>query len=105
MLAPELITELRTIAYCSAGKPDNRVAACSSLYKQGCDVDKVRATLYELATDIATPDKVKVRAIDLLDKIDMSQKPKDMTQAEAQAYEQSLLDEYVGNSNTNLRKI
>ena len=105
MLAPELITELRTIAYCTAGKPENRVAACSSLYKQGCDVDKVRATLYGLATDINTPDKVKVRAIDLLDKIDMSQKPKEMTHAEAQAYEQSLLDEYVGNTVTNPRKV
>lgn len=105
MLAPELIDELRVIAYCTAGKPTNRVSACSSLYKQGVDVDKVRSTLYELATDTFTPDKDKVRAIDLLDKIDMSQKPKEMSKAEAADYEQSLLAEYVGNSSTNSRKV
>lgn len=105
MLAPELIKELRTIAYCSVAKPETRCMACTSLYKQGVDIDKVRATLYGLATDSATPDKLKVRAIDLLDKIDMSQKPKEMTAGEAQAYEQLLLEQYVGDSKPDSRKI
>lgn len=105
MLAPELIEELRVIAFCPAAKPVNRVAACNSLYRDGTDVDRVRATLYELATDASTPDAVKVRAIDLLAKIDLSKAPKELADNEIADLEQSLMRQYVGETQSDSRTI
>ena len=100
MLAPELIDELRTIAYCDVAKPKNRVSALAELAKEGTDSSKVRAVLYELATDIQTPDDVKVRAISLLGKLQAKDPPKELSKAEEQALSQSLMEQYVG-INTN----
>lgn len=96
MLAPELIDELRLIAFCDMAKPVNRVAALNSLARNGVDTTKVRDTLYSLATDITTPDSVKVRAIDLLDKLDITSAPTELSPDEATSIEQSLLEKYVG---------
>lgn len=96
MIAPELADELRLIAYCDVAKPVNRVAALASLARNGLDLKRVRETLYSIATDIHTPDNVKVRAIDLIDKLDISTAPKELNADDAKALEQSLLDQYVG---------
>lgn len=101
MLAPELVDELRTIAYCGAAKPKNRVSALNSLIKANEDTVRVRATLYEIATDIHTPDDVKVRAIDLLSKLDTAQAPKELSADEIATAEQSLMEMYVGTTNPN----
>lgn len=101
MLAPELVDELRTIAYCEAAKPKNRVSALNSLIKANEDTVRVRATLYEIATDIHTPDDVKVRAIDLLSKLDTAQAPKELSADEIATAEQSLMEMYVGTTNPN----
>lgn len=95
MLAPELIDELRLIAYFDMAKPVNRVGALASLARNGVDTRRVRDTLYSLATDSITPDSVKVRAIDLLDKLDISTAPKELTTEQAVDLEQSLLEQYV----------
>lgn len=105
MLAPELVDELRTIAYCEVAKPKNRVSALNSLMKNNEDTVKVRATLYEIATDIHTPDDVKVRAIDLLSKLDTAQAPKELSAEEIATAEQSLMEMYVGTTNPNTRTI
>lgn len=96
MIAPELADELRLIAYAPMAKPINRVNALNLLAKNSLDTIKVRDTLYSLATDTSTPDSVKVRAIDLLDKLDISTAPKDLAADEAADLEQSLLEQYVG---------
>lgn len=101
MLAPELVDELRTIAYCDVAKPKNRVSALNSLIKANEDTVRVRATLYEIATDIHTPDDVKVRAIDLLSKLDTAQAPKELSAEEIATAEQSLMEMYVGTTNPN----
>ena len=105
MLAPELVDELRTIAYCEVAKPKNRVSALNSLMKNNEDTVKVRATLYGIATDIHTPDDVKVRAIDLLSKLDTAQAPKELSAEEIATAEQSLMEMYVGTTNPNTRTI
>lgn len=96
MIADELADELRMIAFSGIAKPVNRVAALASLARNGLDTVKVRDTLYALATDINTPDSVKVRAIDLLDKLDITAAPKELAADEAANLEQSLLEQYVG---------
>lgn len=96
MISPELENELKLIAYCDVAKPANRVAALSSLARNGIDLKRVRETLYSIATDISTPDSVKIRAIDLIDKLDISTAPKELEAEDAKALEQSLLDKYVG---------
>lgn len=101
MLAPELIDELRFIAYSKVAKPKNRVAALTELSKESVDSDKVRKTLYELATDIPTPDDVKVRAIALLAKLQMKDPPKDLSADEAASLQQSLMEQYVGINQSN----
>lgn len=101
MLAPELIEELRFIAYCDAGKPKNRVSALAELAKESVDSSRVRKTLFELATDIHTPDDVKVRAISLLGKLQAKDPPKELSAAEEQALSQSLLEQYVGINRNN----
>lgn len=101
MLAPELLEELRTIAYCEVAKPKNRVSALAELAKESVDSSKVRKTLYELATDINTPDDQKVRAISLLGKLQSKDPPKELNDDEAQALEQSLMEKYVGTNRTN----
>lgn len=101
MLAPELIEELRFIAYCDVGKPKNRVSALTELAKESVDSSRVRKTLFELATDIHTPDDVKVRAISLLGKLQAKDPPKELSAAEEQALSQSLLEQYVGINRNN----
>lgn len=101
MLAPELIEELRFIAYCDVGKPKNRVSALAELAKESVDSSRVRKTLFELATDIHTPDDVKVRAISLLGKLQAKDPPKELSAAEEQALSQSLLEQYVGINRNN----
>lgn len=96
MIADELVDELRMIAYCDQAKCQARVAALGSLARNGKDTKKVRATLYSIATDKYTPDTLKVRAIDLIDKLDISTAPQELTAEEAAATEQSLLAQYVG---------
>lgn len=96
MLSNELLNELRMIAYAEQAKPAARVAACASLARNGQDTVKVRSALYSLATDINTPDSIKVRAIDLLDKLEASTAPTELSAEEAAAREKSLLEQYVG---------
>ena len=105
MLAPELLDELRAIAYCGVAKPKNRVSALNSLVKANEDSTRVRATLYEIATDIHTPDDVKVRAIDILSKLDTAQPPKELSADEIATAQQELMEMYVGTPTTNSRKI
>lgn len=95
MIAPELADELRAIAFMPQAKPVVRVSALASLARNGIDIDRVRSTLFEIATAIKTPDSVKVRAIDLLDKLDITAKPKELSQAEAETLTDSLLKQYV----------
>ena len=101
MLASELLEELRTIAYCEVAKPKNRVSALAELAKESVDSSKVRKTLYELATDINTPDDQKVRAISLLSKLQSKDPPRELNDDEAQALQQSLMEQYVGTNRTN----
>ena len=101
MLAPELLEELRTIAYCEVAKPKNRVSALAELAKESVDSSKVRKTLYELATDINTPDDQKVRAISLLGKLQSKDPPRELSADEVQALQQSLTEQYVGTNRTN----
>lgn len=101
MIAPELIEELRLIAFMPRSKPLARVSALSSLAKNGIDLDQVRTTLFSIATAVNTPDSVKVRAIDLLDKLDITAKPKDLSQTEETSMTESLLKQYVGNPESN----
>lgn len=96
MIVNELADELRMIAYSDMAKPANRVAALASLARNGIDPKRVQSTLYSIATDVSTPDSVKVRAIDLLDKYDFSAAPQELAPEEAAKLEQSLLEQYVG---------
>lgn len=96
MLNDDLLNELRMIAFSDIPKPKDRVAACASLARNGADTARVRSTLYSIATDIITPDSVKVRAIDLLDKLEATTAPEELSADEAAAREQSLLEQYVG---------
>lgn len=96
MIADELADELRMIAYSDMAKPVNRVSALASLARNGIDPKRVQSTLYSIATDVSTPDSVKVRAIDLLDKYDFSAAPQELAPEEAAKLEQSLLEQYVG---------
>lgn len=96
MIADELADELRIIAYSDMAKPGNRVAALTSMARNGIDPKKVQSTLHSIATDVSTPDSVKVRAIDLLDKYDFSAAPQELAPEEAAKLEQSLLEQYVG---------
>lgn len=96
MIANELADELRLIAFCDKAKPANRVGALASLSRNGLDTVRVRDTLYSIATDITTPDSVKIRAIDLLDKLDISSAPKELSANEAADLEQNLMEQYVG---------
>lgn len=96
MLAPELQEELRLIAYCDMAKPANRVAALASLARNGLDSAKVRDNLFSIATDISTPDSVKVRAIDLLDKLDITTAPQELEPDKVADLEKSLLERYAG---------
>ena len=101
MIAPELIEELRLIAFIPKSKPVNRVSALASLAKNGIDLDKVRTALFSIATATDTPDSVKVRAIDLLDKLDITAKPKDLSLDEQHTMTESLLKQYVGTTQQN----
>lgn len=101
MIAPELIEELRLIAFIPKSKPLTRVNALASLARNGIELDKVRETLFSIATAIDTPDSVKVRAIDLLDKLDITAKPKDLSPAEETSMTESLLKQYVGSPEPN----
>jgi hypothetical protein len=96
MIAPELADELKMIAFCEMAKPANRLAALASLSRNGLETERVRNTLYSLATDAATPDSIKVRAIDLLDKLDISSAPKELDPIRQADLEQSLIEQYVG---------
>lgn len=96
MLAPELIDELKLIAFCDAAKPVNRVGACASLARNGIELDKVKTTLFTISTDITTPDAVKIRAIDLLDKLKIDVSPKELSSHEATQLAQDLMEQYVG---------
>lgn len=96
MIAEDLAKELRLIAYSTQAKPANRVAACNSLARNGLDTKRVRETLFTIATDTITPDSVKVRAIDLLDKLEIQEPPKELSDVEQAGLEQSLLEKYVG---------
>lgn len=96
MISQELVDELKAIAFMEMAKPVNRVAACSSLARNGLEIERVRTTLYSIATDINTPDSVKVRAIDLLDKLDISTAPDELPAEKAEALEKSLMEQYVG---------
>ena len=98
MLAPELADELRMIAYAPMAKPVNRVGALASLMRNGLDSVKVRDTLYSLATDCVTPDSVKIRAIDLLDKYDLSAAPTELSHDQQATLTETLMQQYVGNS-------
>lgn len=98
MLSPDLITELKDIAFSTKAKPANRVSALSSLARNGIEHDAVRQTLYSIATDILTPDSVKVRAIDLLDKLNISEPPRQLSAEEARSLEESLREKYVTSS-------
>lgn len=77
-------------------KPVNRVSALASLARNAIDTKRVRETLHAIAIEATTPDSVKVRAIDLLDKLDVSTAPKELSATEAESLEQSLLEHYVG---------
>ena len=96
MLAPELIKELELIAYCPMAKPQARVGALSSLARNNIDLPRVRDTLFKIATDANTPDVIKVRAIDLQDKLAIDKAPKQLSEDEANALAQDLMDKYVG---------
>ena len=96
MLNDDLLNELRMIAFSDMPKPRDRVAACASLARNGADTNRVRSTLYSISTDIHTPDSVKVRAIDLLDKLEATTAPDELSAVEAAVREQSLLEQYVG---------
>lgn len=98
MISQELVDELKAIAFMELAKPINRVAACNSLVRNGLEIDRVRTTLFSIATDIATPDSVKVRAIDLLDKLDISTAPNELPPDKVEGLEQALMEQYVGNS-------
>lgn len=95
MISNELADELREIAFCEDAYPKDRVAALNSLAKQGLDVDRVRDDLYSIATSYNTPDAIKIRAIDILDKLDVRTAPKDLSKSEAERLRQDLVSEYV----------
>lgn len=94
MITQDLIDELRLIAYANQAKPTNRVMALASLLRNGIDVNRVRETLYNIATDVVTPDSVKVRAIDLLDKYEVPEQPQELSSEKAEELEHSLLEQY-----------
>ncbi len=96
MLAKELQEELRLIAYSDMSKPLARIGALSTLIRNGLDSARVRDTLYSIATDIDTPDSVKVRAIDLLDKLDISTAPKELEPDKVHELEKTLMEQYAG---------
>lgn len=98
MLSDELIDQLREIAYCEVAKPDARVSALASLARNSIDIEEVRATLHSIGTSCATPDRIKVRAIDLLDKFDIPEKHIELKPNEVQAATESLMRKYVGNT-------
>lgn len=96
MLTEQLISELRDIAFSPEAKPANRVSACASLARNGIDMNEVNSTLYDIATDYATPDVTKIKAIDLLDKLKVDTKPKELSKSEAKNLELALTEQYVG---------
>lgn len=96
MLRAELIDELRIIAFCEKAAAGNRVAACETLYKQGHDASRVIQTLEEIATVSMTPDSVKVRALQVLHKIDMEMgKTPTMDSVDEQNLTDALMEQYV----------
>lgn len=96
MLAAELQDELRQIAYCDRAKPLARIGALNTMIRNGLDSSRVRDTLYSIATDIDTPDSVKVRAIDLLDKLDISTAPQELEPDKVPELEKNLMEKYAG---------
>lgn len=97
MLAPELIKELKLIAFAgnNKAKPSNRVAALSSLARCHVDLDRVKNELYSISTDASTPDSVRIRAIDLLDKLDIQTKPVELDEADKESLARDLMKQYV----------
>lgn len=95
MIADELLKELRDIAFCEDAKPANRVGACASLARNGVDLHRVQETLFEIATSLGIPDAVKIRAIDLMDKLDIQSAPRELTEQETRTAEKELLEAYV----------
>lgn len=98
MLSQDLIDQLQAIAYCEVAKPDARVAALASLARNSIDIEKVRATLTSIGTDAATPDRIKVRAIDLLDKFDTPEKHIEIAEKDIQATADALMRKYAGDT-------
>lgn len=98
MLDENLTDQLRAIAYCEMAKPAARVSALASLARNAIDIDAVRNTLYKLSTEPNTPDLIKVRAIDLLDKFDIPEKRKELAPNEIQSAAETLMRQYVTNT-------
>jgi len=96
MLKPELINELQIIAFSTAATASNRVAACRSLYANGQCQDRVRTTLDMIAQSVKTPDSVRIKAIDLIDKITTDTGNADQQAVDAESVRDTLMEQYTG---------
>lgn len=97
MLKPELIDELKIIAYSDMAASNVRVQACATLYKIGSDPSKLMDVLESIASAAETSDRIKVSAIELLHKIDDAVGNTPVQQAiDEQNVKEALLEQYCG---------
>lgn len=103
MLSQRLVTELKSIAFNIDEKARNVVSACASLARNGIELTEIKSVLECIATNADIPADVRVKAIDLIDKI-TTQEEKDkesgksddvkISETDAKRIEQELLKQY-----------
>lgn len=96
MLSQQLLDELRLIAFCDKATAANRVSACRSLSNNSSDINRVIITLNDIALAVKTPDSVRIKAIDLLDKISNTGTDVDQQAVDVDSVKTSLLSQYTG---------
>ena len=97
MIKYELIDELQLIAFSDMSNAKSKIKACSTLYKLGHDPSRIVTTLEKIASAAATPDQLKVTAIDLLHKIDSEIGNAPIQDAiDATLVTEQLVEEYCG---------
>lgn len=102
MLSVENEELLRQMVHSDGVKPVDRVAAAKLLYAKGKFLDELRDNLTEIIKGDNTANAVKVKAIDLLDKVsdDLMQTQANVSASEEAEIRSQLMRHYVGDSFT-----
>lgn len=89
---------LREIAFTEGKKEGDRVAACKTLFGQGKYLEEIRATLESISTNEITADSIRIKAIDLLEKVreDLLQVQASVSASDEALIRKTLMSQYVG---------